>query len=142
MPEQSIDAQIQILLSDFNTRLKDAEERNRSIRERVLLLGKNLIFSKEESDREISELKSQVNSMQKDIKKLNSLAKEIVNELNSFVKRDETAVIERMLKDFQPLEFIREKDVEEIIDRKLGLKNAEQREIQKRKVIKRGDTLK
>ncbi len=30
---------IQVLMSDFNVRLRDIDERNRLIRERVLLLG-------------------------------------------------------------------------------------------------------
>jgi hypothetical protein len=31
-------------------------------------------------------------------------------------------LIERMLKDFQPLEFMRKKDVEELINKKLGVR--------------------
>jgi len=108
MAEEEQATQIQFLQSDFNTRLKDAEERNRLIRERVLLLGKNLISSKEGIDKEII-----------DLKKLKTLTQGILSETHKFVRKDEMVVIERMLKDFQPLEFIREKDVEELISSKL-----------------------
>lgn len=121
MPEQQTPGdQIQFLLSDFNTRLRDLEERNLLIRERVLLLGKNLISSRQELDDEIKLLKKQTSQTKRDLEKVISLTKNIVHETDKFVKRDEVLVIERMLKDFQPLEFMRKKDVEEMINEKLG----------------------
>ena len=47
---------IQFLLSDLNTRIRDAEERNRITKERTMLLGKNLIDIKEELSKEIREI--------------------------------------------------------------------------------------
>ncbi|MDO8517473.1 MAG: hypothetical protein Q7S33_05105 [Nanoarchaeota archaeon] len=118
-------SQIQSPMSDLNIRLNDLEERNRIIRERVLLLGQNLISSKEDIDNEIEIIKKQSNLMQKDLDKLKILSQNIVSEINRFVKKDEILLIERMLKDFQPLEFARIKDVEDLIDRKLNLKKQE-----------------
>ena len=114
--------QVQFLLADFNTRLRDIDERNRLIRERVLLLGKNLISSKQDSDEEVMELKRQVNDVRKDVDRLKSLSTSIASEVGKFVKKDEMVLIERMLKDFQPLEFMRKKDVEELINKKLGVR--------------------
>ena len=39
------------LLSEFNTKLRDIEERQRLIKDRVLLIGENLVEGKEESTR-------------------------------------------------------------------------------------------
>ncbi len=118
MEEQDQNSQIQFLLSDFNTRLKDLEERNRLIRERTMLLGKNFISIKEEADKEIDGLKKQTNQMQADIEKIKNLVQRVIKELDRFVRKDEMLVIERMLKDFQPLEFVRMKDLKEIIKQK------------------------
>jgi len=123
MQEQNPSSQIQFLLSDFNTRLRDLEERNRLIRERVLLLGQNLITSRQELEEELTKIKKQNNQMSKDFTKLKSLSENIVEEIGKFVKRDEMVVIERMLKDFQPLEFMRKKDVESLINEKLSQKS-------------------
>ena len=114
MAEQSGDNQVSFLMSDFNTRLKDLEERNSSIRERVLLLGKNLLSSKDEADSEIETLKKQVNKLTKEVEDIKTLTKNILTETDKFVKRSETILIERMLKDFQPLEFARQKDLDEL----------------------------
>lgn len=123
---QGFGDQIQFLLSDFNTRLRDIDERNRLIRERVLLLGKNLIESRSDLEEEIKSLKKENYEIKKDLERLKTLSKNILAETGKFVKREEVLVIERMLKDFQPLEFMREKDVEELIDKKLNLKTAKQ----------------
>ena len=119
-PQEEAQPQVQFLLSDFNTRLRDVEERNQLVRERILLLGKNLIESKQGLETEVKDLKKQTSKITKDLEKLQRLSKSIVKETEKFVKRNEILIIERMLKDFQPLEFMRKKDVEELIKEKLG----------------------
>ena len=114
--------QTQFLLSDFNTRLRDIDERNRLIRERVLLLGKNLISSRKELEDELKEIKKENAIIKKDVEKLKEVSEDLLTEFGKFVKRNELMIIERMLKDFQPLEFMRKKDVEELIEEKIGEK--------------------
>jgi hypothetical protein len=120
------DPQIRGLLSDFNTRLKDVDEKNKIIRERVLLLGKNLINSRQETEEEIKKIKQENSKIQKDLDKLKRTSNALLTEFNKFVKREELAMIERMLKDFQPLEFVRRKDVEELIENKINIKTTKQ----------------
>ncbi len=118
--QENTDSQIKFLLSDFNTRLKDTEERNKLIRERVLLLGKNLISSRQESEDEIKALKQDNVKIKQDIERLKKTSSALLSEFNRFVKKEELAMIERMLKDFQPLEFMRKKDVEELIKKEIN----------------------
>ena len=116
MPEQQeSNSQSQFLLTDFNTRLRDIDERNRLIRERVLLLGKNLISSRQNTEDELKELKQDNQQIKKDLNEIKKTTNKLITEFGKFVKREEMAIIERMLKDFQPLEFMRKKDVEELI---------------------------
>jgi len=119
MPSQKEESQTSFLLSDFNTRLKDIEERNSLIKDRVLLLGKNLITIKEDIYEELTELRKQTNQTQRDLEKLKEISNTLVSETNKFARKDEMILIEKMLKDFQPLEFMRRKDVEELIEQKL-----------------------
>ena len=106
--------QTQFFISDLNTKVTDLEQRNENLRERVLLLGTNLIESKEETEKLISEIKKNTQENSKDLQRIKSITTNIINELDNFVRKDEMVVIERMLKDFQPLDFIRRKDLEEI----------------------------
>ena len=110
----------QFLLADFNTRLRDIDERNRLIRERVLLIGKNLISSRQESEDELQEIKKENQEIKQDLEKIKKISNSLLSEVNKFVKREEILIIERMLKDFQPLEFMRKKDVEKLIKTELS----------------------
>ena len=118
-------APVNFLLSDFNTRLLDLEERNRLIRERIILLGQNLISSRDELDKEFDKMRKDNLEIKKDLEKLKNLSENIVSEIESFVKKDQILLVERMLKDFKPLEFARIKDVEDMIEQKLGKANAQ-----------------
>lgn len=113
--QQGVDGQTQFLLADFNTRLRDLDERNKLIRERVLLLGKNLISSRQDIEDELKEIKEDNREIKKDLEKIKKISNSLLTEFDKFVKREEMVLIERMLKDFQPLKFMRKKDVEELI---------------------------
>ena len=119
--QQETGGQVQFLLADFNTRLRDIDERNRLIRERVLLLGKNLISSRQDVEDELKEIKKDNIEIKADLEKLKKISSSLLTEFNKFVKREEIVLVERMLKDFQPLEFMRKKDVEELIENKLKI---------------------
>ncbi len=119
MVEQQED-QTQYFLADFNTRLQDLEGKNSTLRDRTIMLGENLISLKEKIDEEINELKKGLKLLERKTEQLNSLTKTIASNSEDFVRRDEMVLIERMLKDFQPLEFMRKKDVEELIEQKVN----------------------
>ncbi len=117
--QQENSSQVQFLMTDFNTRLGDIDERNKLVRERVLLLGKNLISSRQDIDDELKEIKKDNYEIKKDLEKIKKISNSLLTEFNKFVKREEMTLIERMLQDFQPLEFMRKKDIEELIESKL-----------------------
>ena len=120
--QQEVGGQTQSLLADFNTRLRDIDERSRLIRERVLLLGKNLISSRQNVEDELKVIKKENLEIKKTLDKLKKVSNSLLTEFNKFVKREELILVERMLKDFQPLEFMRKKDIEELIAEKLSKK--------------------
>ena len=51
-------------------------------------------------------------------------------ETEKFARKDEMVLIERMLKDFQPLEFVRVKDVEKTTSRNINKKQNTRRTIE------------
>jgi hypothetical protein len=128
MVEQQ-DNQLQFLLSDLGTRVRDIEERTNTTKERLLLIGSNLLETKEEVQEKVAQIEKQNNQLLTEIKKINSLTQMISSELNNFVRKDEIILIERMLKDFQPLDFMRKKDFEELSQKK----NLEEIQTQKNK---------
>lgn len=120
MPEEQPQDQISFLLSDFNARLRDTEEKNRVLKERIVILGNNILTLKDNLDNSLAGLKKDVSSLKKDVENIKSLLENFVNESNSFVRKDEVALIERMLKDFYPLEFAREKDMRDLVEERIN----------------------
>ncbi len=110
--------------TDLINRIRDLEEKNKILKERLLLIGKNLINIKNESESEITSLKNKTKKLEDGLKRFSSLLEGIISESNNFVRRSQINIIERMLKDFQPLEFLRKKDVEELIEQKLKTKKS------------------
>jgi len=118
MVDQQQDSQLQYVLSDLGTRMRDLEERTSSIKERLFLINANMIDSKEEIEQRVLAIEKQNSILTADIRKINSTIQNLLSETNNFVRKDEIILIERMLKDFQPLDFIRKKDLEEFQENK------------------------
>lgn len=100
---------------DINVRLNDLEERTNNLREKVNLVSKNFIIIKEELDERLDKIKKENFILNKNYERLRRVVEMLAQESEKWVRRDEMILIERMLKDFQPLEFVRKKDLDEIL---------------------------
>ena len=108
------------LLSEFGTRLNEIEEKQRLIKDRLLLIGENLISTKEDIERQNSDFKKQIKQMQYEIKTLKQITKRIVEELGNFARKTELEILQRQSKIFQPLEFVRVQDIQEIVEKEIA----------------------
>lgn len=118
--EQSSQTQISALLAEFSTRLNEVEEKQRLLRDRALLIGENLISIKEEFEKDIFDIKKQVNETNFELKELKKHVNRIINEIPNFARKSELEILETNSKIFQPLELARIKDVEALIEKKLN----------------------
>ena len=103
---------------EYNTRLRDIEERNNIIKERNLVLSRNFVDFKNETTEELKDIKKILKQLQEDNEKIKSTINALIQQNGKYVKRDEMMGFERMLKDFQPLEFVRMKDLDEALQEK------------------------
>jgi hypothetical protein len=108
--------------SDINIKLKDIEEKQNIIKDRLLLIGENLVAEKQETDKKVLEIKNQFNEIQQENKKLKLAIQRILEAQEGFARKNELKILEKQFKMFQPLEFARLKDVETMINKKLKKK--------------------
>lgn len=106
---------ISALLAEFGTRLNEVEEKQRLVRDRALLIGQNLINSKEDFENEFFESKKQIREINSEIKILKQLVQRIINEIPNLARKSEVEILEHQTQIFQPIEFARIKDVKKII---------------------------
>jgi hypothetical protein len=102
MPEQS-PSPIAGLLSEFSTRLRDIEERQRLIKDRTLLIGENLVSVKGETIREISKLKIKTDNLEKELERMKEALSSLISESKNFARKSELEILQRQFKMFQPL---------------------------------------
>jgi len=89
-------------LSNFGARINDIEERQRLIKDRVLLIGKNLIETKEELNKEEVETKNDIKKLSSEISSIKVLLEKIITEMSSFGRKSEIEILERQFKMFEP----------------------------------------
>ncbi len=111
------------LLSEFGTRLNEIEEKQRLIKDRLLLIGENLISTKEELDEETLEFKTQIKQIDFDLKSLKKLVERITNEISTLARKSELEILDRQLKMFKPLKPVRIEDVKRIVREEMKKKS-------------------
>ena len=119
MSEETLQEGSSFPYNEFSTRLNEIEEKQRLIKDRLILIGKNFISIKEEFDKENVEIKKQLKTFEEELKELKILVKRIVTEIENFARKDDLRILERQFKIFEPLQFARIEDVERIIDEKI-----------------------
>jgi len=105
---------------EIGLRIRDLEENQRLTKERVLLLGQNLIDFQEKNSSDIIEMKKTIDDLKTDVKRIKDLIQLFSDEIAKSARKEELAILSRQLKMFEPLKFARIEDVEKIVDEKLN----------------------
>jgi len=108
------------LITDLNIKLRDIEEKQSIIKDRVLLIGQNLITEKEENQKEIFDLKNKITQVEEDIRKMKLTLQTVIETSNNFARKNEIDILKKQFKMFEPLELVRIKDVEQIVKKILN----------------------
>src|SRR3989344_6106009 len=113
-------ADYQDISYELALKLRDLEESQKLSKERLLLIGQNLIESQEKNISEVTELKKQVQDLTMEIKRMKSIMGSLTEEVSKSARKEELNILERQWKMFEPLEFVRMDDLEEAIEGKLA----------------------
>ncbi len=117
--EQQAAGSLSEAFNDFSVKLRDLEEKENLIKDRVLLIGDNLISEKEETENAILDLKNEIAKINDEIRRLKLAAERIIDESNNFARKNEVEILQRQFEMFQPLELARISDVEDMINQAL-----------------------
>jgi len=96
---------------EVNVRFRDLEEKSKILRDRVLLIGQNLIETKEKTSEDILEIKKDIEIIKKDMERLVSFLETASAEFSKFARKEDLEILSKQAKMFQPLEFVRKKDL-------------------------------
>ncbi|PNX47552.1 MAG: hypothetical protein BV456_10840 [Thermoplasmata archaeon M8B2D] len=100
--------------SDFSTKIRDLEERQSMLKDRLLLVGQNLVEMKEKTTSEILELKKNMETVKRNMERLVGFLETSSEEFSKFARKEDLEILAKQAKMFQPLEFVRKKDFKKI----------------------------
>jgi predicted nucleic acid-binding Zn-ribbon protein len=99
------------IVGDINMRIKDLEEKQRMQKERLLLIGENLVEIKESVDEKILDIKKDIEMLKQNIERMTSFLESASREFSKFAKKEDLDILSKQAKMFQPLDFVRKKDL-------------------------------
>ena len=97
--------------ANMNVRFRDLEEKNRMLRDRILLIGQNLIETKEKTSEDILEIKKELEILKKNMERLISFLETASAEFSKFARKEDLEILAKQAKMFQQLDFVRKKDL-------------------------------
>ncbi len=96
----------------------DLEERQRIIKDRLILIGQNLIDFRDKYEEEILGLKRDTELLKKNVERIKDFMETISSEFQKFAKKDDLEILKKQAKMFQPLEFATKADLEKLKSKK------------------------
>ena len=99
--------------SEINSKIKDTEEKQKILKDRLLLIGQNLIEIKEEQGQKIIELKKEIDAMKRNMERMISFLETASKEFSKFAKKDDLEILKKQAKMFQPMEFVKKSELKE-----------------------------
>jgi hypothetical protein len=99
---------------DANIPLRDLEEKQRILKERIFLIGQNLVEIREKSTKDLLELKKEIEMLKEGMEFIKEFIETASGEFQKFARKEDLEILSKQAKMFQPLEFVRKKDLEKL----------------------------
>jgi len=96
------------------SKLRDLEEKQKILRDRLLLIGQNLIEIKEGTNKKILDIKKDVEVMKQTLERLSSFMETVSSEFSKFAKKEDLEILTKQAKMFQPMDFVRKEDFKKL----------------------------
>ncbi len=106
-------------------RVRILEARYTLMRDRIFLINQNMIQEYRKLSKEIKMIDSEFKSVKQDLNEIKGILRNVVNEMQGFAKKENVKVLEKYVDFWNPLNFVTEKEVMEIMNR--GEKNSSQK---------------
>ena len=87
---------------DLGFRLRDLEEKQRILKNQLLLIGKNLIEIREKNMREILEVKKETQMIKSNMERLASFLETASEDFQKFARKDDVDILAKQMRMFQP----------------------------------------
>ena len=85
-------------------KLRELEEKEKLLKDRVVLIGNNLIETKEESTKKILELKKDVEIIKDNLERIRKFLETIAEEFSKFASKEDVEILAKQARMFNPID--------------------------------------
>ena len=103
MPEEPLDYST---YGDSTIKIRSLEENQRILKDRLLLIGQNLIDVREKNKEAILEIKKDLEIMKQNIQRLVSFLETASSEFQNFARKEDVEILAKQAKMFQPFKKV------------------------------------
>ncbi len=96
--------------TEANLKIRDVEEKQRVLKDRILLIGQNLIEIKEKTNEKILEIKKDLQEIKQNLSRTSSFIENMSREFSKLARKDDVEILAKQMKMFQPLTYIKEQN--------------------------------
>ncbi len=82
-------------LSEVSTRIRDSEEKQRLLRDRLLLIGQSLVDERTKTFSEMQDLKKKLIKLEEESKRNSEMLKRITEQLSNLARKEELMILQR-----------------------------------------------
>lgn len=79
------------------SRVRDLEERQRLLKDRILLVGKTVVEDRDKNFKEMQEMKKTVIGLKEDVARMKEVIQRMSEQLNQSARKEELIIIQRQL---------------------------------------------
>ena len=96
-------------MSDAAIRVRDLEEKQRILKDRLLLIGQNLIDTREKHQQSILEIKKELEIIKQNMDRLITFLETASAEFSKFARKEDLDILAKQARMFQPLEKLKKR---------------------------------
>jgi len=91
------------IINDMMIKVRDIEEKQRILKDRLLLIGQNLIETKEKYNDSILQLKKEIEIIKQQMERLISFTETISGEFSEFARKEDLDILRKQARMFRPM---------------------------------------
>jgi hypothetical protein len=123
MADATQEVNLSYVLSDLNARVRVLESKYSLFGERLLIINQNMIEEYKKTLRDMKAVQSEISDLKKEVFYLKEVLDDFNKEFDMFARKDSVKVLEKYINLWNPMNFVTEKEVINIIKREAGKKS-------------------
>lgn len=97
------------VFGEANFKIRDLEEKQRILKDRLILVSQNLIDLKEQTTEKTLEIKKDIETIKQSLDRMKAFLETISSEFSRFARKEDLEILSRQAKMFQPLKLANKK---------------------------------